>query len=255
MKIGLTWRMNSLMALWGVMILMGGTVTFAAEKCPKDNYRVTMNGHSLCCQPCEQSEESLACQNSNQLLQECRCSQGFGCNSKSCNSCVKLPDCKKKSQLRRSEKESTVYEYYCEESSPRTPSNEENGIHKPGEEKISITESSRNDSSMSSTQKVESKPSTPRIKGNTGTVFNNWTSLALYLALAVFIILLITVTIHLLIWKMKAAQILKIAGDQFPPHIIINKNAKEDTDSWSCQYPEEEHGEEHGNGLVHKLEV
>ncbi|KAM4015953.1 uncharacterized protein ACNLHF_002485 isoform 2-T2 [Anomaloglossus baeobatrachus] len=232
---GLTWRMGSLMALWCV-ILMEGTATFADEKCAKDNYKVMINGHSLCCPPCEQSEPSLPCRNSDQKLAECRCNQGNGCNTKTCTSCVKLPDCKKKSQLRRSAKESTVYEYYCEERSNGT---EEHGSYKPGDEEIAITESTR---TSSSTQKHER------------TISKDWTSLALYLALSVFIILLITVIIHLLIWKMKAAQILKITGAQFPPPVVL-KNAKEDIDSWSCQYPEEEHGEEHGNGLIHKPDV
>ncbi|XP_075695842.1 tumor necrosis factor receptor superfamily member 18 [Rhinoderma darwinii] len=240
----LTWKMGSLIAVWCVL-LMGGTAKFATEECT-NNYMVNINGLSKCCPPCKQSENVQVCPDADQRQEECRCSQGYGCNSRSCTICEKLPTCKKGYQLKRSEKETTVFEYYCEECPKGTYSEVENGICKSVEGQIFTTESNIY-SPVPSSQKPENKPKE--------SAFKNWTSLALYLALAVFIILLITVAIHLLIWKIKAAQVWKIAEDPFQPHFIINKTAKEDIDSWSCQYPEEEHGEEHGNGPVEKQYV
>lgn len=240
---GLTWKMGSLIAMWCV-ILMEGTAIFATKECPNDYYKVTMNKHEACCPPCKPSANSQVCSDAEHRQLECQCSQGYGCKSKSCIKCEKLPICEKTSSLKRLEHQTTVFEYYCE--CPKETFFEANsGICKPSEKQTSTTKSSKDGiySSVPSTQNPERSS------------FNNWTSLYLYLALAVFILLLLTVAIHLIIWKMKAARLLKIAGEPFQPQFIINRNAKEDADSWSCQYPEEEHGEEHGNGPVEKQYV
>ncbi|XP_040271486.1 tumor necrosis factor receptor superfamily member 18 [Bufo bufo] len=248
----LTWKMGSLLTVWCVLLLEG-TAIFAAEECANNNYKVNINGLSVCCPPCTQSENGQTCPDASQRENECRCSQGYGCDSRSCTRCEKLPICQR-SQLKRFEKETTIYEYYCENCPKGTYFEVENGICKPGDKQIFTTESNRDGAygPVSSTQKPESKFNTTGIFIESS--LTNWTVLALYLAVAVFILVLVTVAIHLLIWKMKAAPLLKIAGDPFQPHLIIKRNAKEDIDSWSCQYPEEEHGE-HGNSLAEKQNV
>ncbi|KAM3922907.1 tumor necrosis factor receptor superfamily member 18 [Leptodactylus fuscus] len=209
---------------------------------------MNINGLSTCCPPCRQSEKFQVCPDAEQRKEECHCNEGYGCRTKSCTTCEKLPICGRNSYLKRTEKATTVYEYYCEACPKGTYFEAESGTCEPSEEKT-ITESSRD-------RNVSSVPSTPSPKITTtenasGPSFNTW---VLFFGVAVFILLIITVAIHIFIWKMKAAPPSKITGDPFQPHPMINRNTKEDMDSWSCQYPEEEHGE-HGNCLGEKQNV
>lgn len=238
----LTWKMGSWIAV-GCVILMEGTAIVASKGCPNDYYQLKINTLSVCCPPCKTSVNSELCSDAEHRQLECQCSQGYGCNSQSCTKCEKLPICYKTSPLERSELQTSVFQYRCD-CPMGTYYEAKSGICKPSE-KQSTTKSSKDGiySSVPSTQDPERSS------------FNNWTSPYLWFALAAFILLLLTVAIHLIIWKMKAAQLLKTAGEPFQPQLIINRNAKEDADSWSCQYPEEEHGEEHGNGPVEKQYV
>ncbi|XP_069804352.1 tumor necrosis factor receptor superfamily member 18 [Dendropsophus ebraccatus] len=239
MKMSLTWRMGPLLAV-GCVILMKGTAVFAAERGTNNNYKVTINGDTTDCPPCSPTGETNLCSHADQRKKDCRCTQGHGCHSSGCNTCVKLPPCGR-SQLKRTEQDTTVYLYYCQNCTKGTFYEEENGKCKPGKEEISTT-------TIHQEEMYSVVPSTRKIENSS---FDSWISLALCLALAVFIVLLITVIIHLLIWKIKASHLLK-KPDPFQLHLMNNRHAKEDTDTWSCQYPEEEHGEEHGNGPVEK---
>ncbi|XP_056398997.1 tumor necrosis factor receptor superfamily member 18 [Hyla sarda] len=216
---------------------MGSTTIFAAEECTTGNYKVNINELSICCPPCEHIKNSKICLD-NTRQEECRCRQGYGCFSKSCITCKPFPTCER-SQLKKSVKETTEYDYYCENCPTGTFFEDASGICKPGKGQVATTKSNRegNNSTVPSTKKSEDSSS-------------NWTSLMLYLILSMCIVLLIMYIIHLLIWKMKASQLLKKTGDQFHPHLLINRKPREDTDTWSCQYPEEEHGEEHRSGPI-----
>ncbi|CAN2388259.1 hypothetical protein PRIEUP_LOCUS14985 [Pristimantis euphronides] len=205
--------MGSLTAVWCV-ILMEGAALSAAVECTRGNYKVNMNGKSICCPPCSTSENYQPC--SNAYLREhveCRCREGYGCISKSCTQCKILPDCKKdNSMLKSSEDSRSIYKYECEKCSRGTYLEIEDGICKPGGPPPSTAASY---SFVPSTQKPESNATTTdisKMKDYTEPSYNKWTFLVVFLALAVLILLLITVAIHLLLWKMKAVQLLKTAG-------------------------------------------
>ncbi|XP_063799238.1 tumor necrosis factor receptor superfamily member 18 isoform X2 [Pseudophryne corroboree] len=136
----------------------------------------------------------------------------------------------------------SLYEYVCEECPEGTFSVVENGICMPGEPPFISTEYSRDifKTSVPGNQ-TDGKALTPPIN-RTESIFNNYPTIVICSALAVFILLLITIFIHLLIGRMKAKPS-KMAGFPLPSEMIVTMSTKEDADSWSCQYPEEEHGD------------
>ncbi|XP_066461682.1 tumor necrosis factor receptor superfamily member 18 [Eleutherodactylus coqui] len=245
MKMSLTWKMNPLIAVWCV-ILMEGTAIFAANECTTGNYRVNMNGLSVCCSACKQRQPTHPCPDAEQRQNECRCNQGYGCTSRSCVTCKELPDCKNRSQLKRIENEATLYSYYCQDCPKGTDFEVKNGSCQPSKEQPTTVGTY---SSVPITREDKRKVTTTDIS-----IVSNFfksTLPALYLAIAAFIVVLITITVHLLIWKMKKTQVIKLA-DPAQPQPLLNRKPKEDLDSWSCQYPEEEHGGELGNSLTQK---
>ncbi|KAG8569164.1 hypothetical protein GDO81_014283 [Engystomops pustulosus] len=245
----LTWSMSSLMALCCVL-LMEATAIFAAEECPNGHYKVNINENPVCCPPC--GRDNFACQDVENRPNECRCGPGYYCKSESCTSCTKIKDCKNpRPLLNRTVKEDSTYEYECKECPNGKYFEEKSGICVSLQTQKTGTSRYEIHSFLSSTPKPESKLNDKDTTMTKEPSPNNWTFLAIVLALTVFILLLITVAIHLIIWKMKSAPLLKIAGEPLHPHPIMNRNPKEDLDSWSCQYPEEEHGEEHGLAEKH----
>ncbi|XP_063799237.1 tumor necrosis factor receptor superfamily member 18 isoform X1 [Pseudophryne corroboree] len=235
---GLTWKVVLMLGVWYVM-LMDGTARFVTEEFCENGYLLHTKEGTICCQRCQQANRNQPCRT---LRKECYCDQGRRCLTKSCTLCTPVPNCLKGQQLKREVNPNSLYEYVCEECPEGTFSVVENGICMPGEPPFISTEYSRDifKTSVPGNQ-TDGKALTPPIN-RTESIFNNYPTIVICSALAVFILLLITIFIHLLIGRMKAKPS-KMAGFPLPSEMIVTMSTKEDADSWSCQYPEEEHGD------------
>ncbi|XP_075046757.1 tumor necrosis factor receptor superfamily member 18 [Mixophyes fleayi] len=231
-----------LLAVWSV-ILMDGTALHVTKECHENEYQVHTREGPKCCQKCHQHNPNQPCPGVNSLVAECRCNQGYACFSASCTKCTQLPNCTRGQQLKKTGDQYSTYNYICEKCPEGTFSEVENGICKLVEVLIIPTVNTKNNQKTSPPGiQTHGKKLTTPIRA-TESIFNNNSAIVLYTALVVFILLLFTIFIHLLIWKMKTTSSTKNAGIPFTSQMIVTMSTKEDADSWSCQYPEEEHGD------------
>ncbi|XP_040181930.1 uncharacterized protein LOC120915460 [Rana temporaria] len=206
------------------MTLMNGIATVVTEVCRRGEHPVYTT-ELKCCPKCEKSLPQEPC--SHETI-ECRCHEGFGCQTTSCTECIQLPMCKSGERLRRTEMSSSFYQYKCEKCPSGMDLDMKSGQCKPVE--------------VPRTSPTTKNPSTGSTTGSNIPDNNNNTWIFMCVFVGVFL-LLITVVIHLLIHKIKMAKSLKMEGDLIQQHTIVPINIKEDGDTWSYQYPEEEHGD------------
>ncbi|XP_077314240.1 uncharacterized protein LOC143934463 [Lithobates pipiens] len=205
------------------MTLINGIATVVMEVCEKDQHPVYTTTKLICCPKCENSLPQEPC---TYDTIECRCREGFGCQTISCTECSKLPGCKSEERLRRTEINSSFYKYDCEKCPSGMGLDMKSGECIPADVRTAPT--TKNPSTGSTTGS--------HIPDNN----NMWIFICVFVGV---FLLLITIVIHLLIHKMKMGRSLKMEGDLIQPHTIVPINIKEDGDTWSYQYPEEEHGD------------
>ncbi|XP_073459175.1 uncharacterized protein [Aquarana catesbeiana] len=163
------------------MTLINGIATVVMEVCREGQHPVYTTERLICCRKCENSLLQEPC--SYDTI-ECRCHEGYGCQTISCTECILLPGCKSGERLKRTEVNSSFYQYNCE----KCPSGMSLDM-KSGECK---------------TADVHTAPTTKNPSTGSTTGSNR---------------------------------------DLVQPHTIVPINIKEDGDTWSYQYPEEEHGD------------
>ncbi|XP_018083917.1 uncharacterized protein LOC108697968 [Xenopus laevis] len=168
-----------------------------------DGYMAYNN--KTCCSPCESKSEKInPCENKQVREEVCRCDKDFACDSKDCNSCIYLTPC---SATQRTG--DTIYEYTCP------------------------TKSTTPIATVYSTEKTTKNPE-KRDKVH---------EITLYLMLVISILVLLSVIFHIFIWKAKSRLHKKHTDLNQIPQSTVIMNPKEDIDTSSCQFPEEEHGE------------
>ncbi|XP_078498495.1 tumor necrosis factor receptor superfamily member 18 isoform X1 [Lissotriton helveticus] len=255
--LGLAW----ILAAW-----CGGAM---GVQCPKDQYPVLPPVQDWkCCNRCAtEVEKGTPCPGVKDP--DCKCTTaGYKCIDPECSSCLRVPTCGKGEKLVRS---GTIhYRYDCQACSDGEYSDIENV------ESIKWTETD----STSSQQVTTSEKLAPSTEGTllhpnssgpcscgslgletivAGNQTHNaicgimivsktaqesqgspTTILALLTAVAIFILILGTIFLHLYIWRMKMEKLLIAKGGAC---ITEHEHIHPLEDSWSCQLPEEEHGQ------------
>ncbi|KAJ1144991.1 hypothetical protein NDU88_011283 [Pleurodeles waltl] len=217
---------------WGLTAWCGGT---QGIQCPEDHYPLLSAQGSKCCNRCKtEVEKDTPCPGVEDP--DCKCTTvGYMCVSPECSSCVLVPTCGKGTELTSSG--SIQYSYRCQDCSSGKYSNTENGFCKNwtdcrSKDLKTIESGNRTHDAVCGIVKVIR--TAPESQG-TSTVI-----LALLTATAIFILILVTIFLHLYIWRMKNEKLFIVKeGDCTTEHEHINPLE----DSWSCQLPEEEHGE------------
>ncbi|KAM8927660.1 tumor necrosis factor receptor superfamily member 18 [Pelodytes ibericus] len=162
------------------------------------------------------------CPNALSLPEDCRCNPGYACDEIRCLLCLKLPNCPVGQELIR--KGDTLYSYTCENCTNGTYKKDKRFcIHKQKPSKIPPS--------------VEVQSTTSNNSVITEPITHEKTYMAVAFVSVVFLILM-SIAIHFLIWKLRKTK----QAELHPAYPTI-RNHKEDGDSWSYQYPEEEHGE------------
>ncbi|XP_068098885.1 tumor necrosis factor receptor superfamily member 18 [Hyperolius riggenbachi] len=192
-----------------------------------------------CCPHCPKDKNDQPCkEDAGSENNFCRCAEGYGCASTSCVTCIEILKCDTDQRLKRINTNG-AYHYSCENCPNGTFLEMLSGECK--KRPITTTEENRNKSTVLAAKTSAAPTASPS---------SSITPLVLFSVSVMLILLFITITVHVLIWKLKAAKVLKAEADQVPPHVAFPMIAKGDGDTWSCQYPEEEHGDRSLNKLA-----
>ncbi|XP_078498496.1 tumor necrosis factor receptor superfamily member 18 isoform X2 [Lissotriton helveticus] len=222
--LGLAW----ILAAW-----CGGAM---GVQCPKDQYPVLPPVQDWkCCNRCAtEVEKGTPCPGVKDP--DCKCTTaGYKCIDPECSSCLRVPTCGKGEKLVRS---GTIhYRYDCQACSDGEYSDIENvesikwtDCGSLGLETIVAGNQTHNAicGIMIVSKTAQESQGSPT------------TILALLTAVAIFILILGTIFLHLYIWRMKMEKLLIAKGGAC---ITEHEHIHPLEDSWSCQLPEEEHGQ------------
>ncbi|XP_072281854.1 tumor necrosis factor receptor superfamily member 18 [Pyxicephalus adspersus] len=224
----LSWHTKLFFGAWCI-ILLNGTGTVVMGECNNGMHPVyTTTKGRICCPKCVKNNLREPCEHKEM---ECRCHQGYGCQTKSCTECKELPACNTRERLKITYDGISHYTYKCEKCPSGTVLEKESGLC---EHVMPVTTLLPSPTAKDLTNK------SPTCKTNDPDNNSTWIFISV---LVIFFLLLITIVIHLLIQKMKATSSLKMQGDFVPHHTTVPINVKDDGDTCSCQYPEEEHGD------------
>ncbi|XP_010072739.1 PREDICTED: tumor necrosis factor receptor superfamily member 18 [Pterocles gutturalis] len=223
-----------------VVCLWQRTQQTLATSCQDGELRIIGRGETRCCPKCSSDADNSPCQKIED--RECKCRQGYSCVDRPCLYCEKLPECGEGEELVKIG--SADFTFRCRPCEPGTYSNVKNGwcrnwtdCESFGFLTIKQGNSTHNTVCDSSAKDLEKAPITP------DSLYT--TILAILTAVAVFVLILLTFFLHFCIWSLKKEKY-HTAEDlehNFPrlPRASQLSHLKEET--YSCQFPEEEHGD------------
>ncbi|OCT72580.1 uncharacterized protein LOC108696518 [Xenopus laevis] len=198
-------RICLFVGVWWLMVERSGAV-----------YSSVCNGYvaynkETCCAPCNSSTlKNNPCKSKQSRPEECRCDNGYACDSEDCDSCIPLSKCD--GDIHR--KGDTIYTYICEKKS-----------------------------TVPTIVTVVPTEYTPERTTKNSETKDKVHEITLYLVLVIAILVLLSVIFHIFIWRTKPRPPMKHTDLHKIPQLSVITNPKEDIDTLSCQYPEEEHGE------------
>ncbi|XP_029433953.1 tumor necrosis factor receptor superfamily member 18 [Rhinatrema bivittatum] len=224
-----------------------------ALRCDSDHFRTfTIQGYK-CCKICpSEKARDVPCQSIQD--KDCKCEATYQCHNPACDYCLRLPTCSNGQILRRrGEKQ---YSYECADCENGTYSDPETGLCRKWTNCMSqglviITSGNKTQNvrcgeyEASSMSKLsESMPAV---------------SLAVLAAVAIFILILMTIFLHLYIWRVHRKERDTVQECASSPPLFCTQHKPlplpycphplEDT--CSCQFPEEETGEKTAKEETH----
>ncbi|XP_075459771.1 tumor necrosis factor receptor superfamily member 18 [Ascaphus truei] len=224
----------SLLGSWWLLVRLGTGWAVNAE-CDMTFPPVTCKEGIPSCKKGIQANPPVPCRHDGY----CCCSPGYVCTGKPCEYCIEVPPCGKGNEPKRIGQ--FVFSYPCKPCENGTYSDTENGSCKPWTKCTSkgletMTTGNKTNDVKCVVSAVKKAPEKPEVT-------NAYSYLYIALsAVALLILILLSIVFHLFIWKMKTNKLIKAAVPQ-PPPVCAPLRLKEEADSWSCQFPEEEHGE------------
>ncbi|XP_066059229.1 tumor necrosis factor receptor superfamily member 18-like isoform X2 [Chamaea fasciata] len=207
-----------------------------AVPCRAGERRRLWGGDTKCCRPCPwKGENPSPCPEVSD--HDCRCPEGSGCGDENCHVCLRQPECAPGWEPHRSG--ITHYQFECRRCGNGSYSSTKNSsCHKwtNCESGGFITLRAGN----STHNALCSLPLRALEAG--GFLALRWgssTVLAVLTAAAVFVLLLLTLLLHLGLWSLRREKKFPPAdlGSNFPPRLILGEESR------SIQFPEEEHGD------------
>nr|XP_033778385.1 tumor necrosis factor receptor superfamily member 18 [Geotrypetes seraphini] len=201
----------------------------------------TVQGYKCCTKCPSKKAEDKPCPGAKD--QDCKCEAGFQCHNPSCDYCLRLPTCAEGLTIRRNGNRQYTYKCtYCENGTYFVP---ETGLCKnwtncSSKQLDTITPGNRIHDAQcgSKPSPISLIPESPHTA-----------HLAVLVVMAIFILILMTVFLHLYIWRMKRKKRNPTEGQE--PFLFTSRRQPLE-DTCSCQFPEEEKGGESGEEEILK---
>ncbi|CAM5105676.1 unnamed protein product [Natator depressus] len=213
-------------------------------ECSNDEFKVVTKEGITNCFKCSSVTRGLSDPCPDILKPTCKCSPGYQCSNLPCTTCRPLPQCKAGTELNKSGTDH--FKFTCEPCKNGTYSDTLNSCCRPW----TNCESSglRTIRPGNHTHNVECG-----IFGAVTPVQQQdskyTTILAILTALGVFILILMTFFLHLCLWTLKKEK-LHIVEEPDHPSILLPLTCHLVEDTYSCQFPEEEHGDKIAEGKL-----
>ncbi|XP_074970088.1 tumor necrosis factor receptor superfamily member 18 [Phalacrocorax aristotelis] len=224
-----------------VVCLWQWTQQTLATPCHDGELRIIGRGEKKCCPKCRSSAgDSNMCQNVKDP--DCKCRQGYSCTDKTCLYCTKLPDCAEGEELIKLG--FVDFEFRCKPCEMGTYSNVKNGwcrnwtnCESSGFLTVKQGNSTHNAVCGFPAKDLEQGPIT------NDTLYT--TILAVFTAVAVFVLILLTFFLHFCMWSLKKEKYHTADNLErnFPRLPVASQLSHHREETYSCQFPEEEHGD------------
>ncbi|XP_059722658.1 tumor necrosis factor receptor superfamily member 18 [Haemorhous mexicanus] len=172
---------------------------------------------------------------------DCKCPQGHGCSGEPCQFCRKLPQCPPGWELSRIG--SVNFRFECKPCENGTYSSSRNSWCRNWTDCgssgfVTLREGNSTHNSVCSLPVRALEPARAALE------FPSSTILAILVAVAVFVLVLLTFLLHLCIWSLRREPKL-LPGDSGPTFLRLPppQRPAQGEESYSIQFPEEEHGD------------
>ncbi|XP_075629124.1 tumor necrosis factor receptor superfamily member 18 isoform X7 [Balearica regulorum gibbericeps] len=224
-----------------VVCLWQWTQQTLATPCQDGELRIISKDKMKCCPKCSSDKgDDGICQNTQD--HECKCRQGYSCTDSACHYCKKLPECAEGEELVKLGV--LDFTFKCKPCEIGTYSNVKNGrchnwtdCESSGFLTIKQGNSTHNAMCGFPTKDLEKAPVT-----NDSLYI---TILAILTAVAVFVLILLTFFLHFCIWSLKKEKYPTADNlePNFPRLMGAPQLSHHREETYSCQFPEEEHGD------------
>lgn len=211
-----------------------------ATSCPDGELRAISKDVKKCCPKClSNTEDNSPCEGIDDV--DCKCPQGFSCADRPCTSCKKT-ECSEGEEL---VKLGTIYyKYSCKPC--------EKGTYSNGKNSWCQSWTDCESSGLLTIQKGNSTHNSlcgylVKYLEQDGVTRDSLytTILAILTAVGLFVLILLTFFLHLCIWSLKKEK--HPAADNvelnFQRLLLAPQTSHHREETYSCQFPEEEHGD------------
>ncbi|XP_009959118.1 PREDICTED: tumor necrosis factor receptor superfamily member 18 [Leptosomus discolor] len=224
-----------------VVCLWQWTQQALATPCQDGELRIISKDEKKCCPKCiSNTGDNTLCQNTED--HDCKCRQGYSCVDSACLYCKKLPECAEGEELVKLG--ILDFTFKCKPCELGTYSNVKNGwcrnwtdCESSGFLTIKQGNSTHNAICGFPAKDLEKVPAT------NGSLYT--TILAILTAVAVFVLILLTFFLHFCIWSLKKEKyhVVDDLEHNFSRPPVAPQLSHHREETYSCQFPEEEHGE------------
>ncbi|XP_041332376.1 tumor necrosis factor receptor superfamily member 18 isoform X3 [Pyrgilauda ruficollis] len=230
--------------LWLLLALLAGhgARPGRAGQCQDGELRTVWEGGTKCCPKCTWMGGSPApCQAAQD--HDCKCPQGHSCSDKQCQFCMKLPQCQPGWELSRIAG-GVNFRFQCKPCENGSYSSSRNSWCRNWTDCessgfVTLREGNSTHNSVCSLPVRALEPARVALE------FPSSTILAILVAVALFVLILLTFLLHFCIWSLRRDSKL-LPGDSLPtfPRLPrLPQRPLQGEESYSIQFPEEEHGD------------
>ncbi|XP_072740190.1 tumor necrosis factor receptor superfamily member 18 [Ciconia boyciana] len=224
-----------------VVCLWQWTQQTLATPCHDGELRIIGKDEKKCCPKCSlNTGDNGKCQDTKD--HDCRCRQGYSCSDSACLHCTKLPECAEGEELFKLG--ILDFTFKCKPCETGTYSNVKNGwcrnwtdCESSGFLTMKQGNSTHNAICGFPAKDLEQAPIA------SDSLYT--TILAILTAVAVFVLILLTFFLHFCIWSLKKEKY-HMSDDlehNFPRLPMAPQASYHGEETYSCQFPEEEHGD------------
>uniref|UniRef100_A0A8B9SRH6 Tumor necrosis factor receptor superfamily member 18 n=1 Tax=Anas platyrhynchos TaxID=8839 RepID=A0A8B9SRH6_ANAPL len=234
-----------------VLCLCQWTQQTLATPCEGGEMRMVSKGVKKCCPKCVSDTADKPCAEIKDM--DCRCPQGYSCANRACDSCQKLPEC---AEGEEPFKRGIIdYSFECKPCEIGTYSNVKNSWCQnwtdcEGSGFLTIKRGNKTHNVVCGfpVEDVE------QARVADGSMYT--TILAIFTAVAVFVLILLTFFLHFCIWSLKKEKyhVVDNVEHNFSRLLLAPQAPHHREETYSCQFPEEEHGDktpEEKSGYFH----
>ncbi|XP_010134570.1 PREDICTED: tumor necrosis factor receptor superfamily member 18 [Buceros rhinoceros silvestris] len=210
-----------------------------ATPCPSGELRIITKDERKCCPKCNPyAGDNSMCQNATGA---CKCRQGYACADRDCLYCKKLPECAEGEELVKIG--SLDFAFKCQPCKKGTYSNVKNGWCRDWTDCEASGFLTREQGNRTHNSVCGFPPKdVDQVPIANPPLYT--TVLAILTAVAIFVLILLTFFLHFCMWSLKNKKYY-MAEDlehNFPRPLAAPQLSQHREETYSCQFPEEEHG-------------